>query len=674
MVLIRLRSAALASIVGLLVLLSGCGSENPPYNDTPSITSLFPSSAVAGGPGFTLNVAGNGFISTSVVYWNNTARTTTYNTSSTQLSISVTAQDIASPGTAQVVVVTPAPGGGPSVAVNFTITSPQNPQPTITSLSPSSTPVGVLPSGGLLIVNGTNFVSSSSVAFNGNLRATTLVSSTQLRVMMTAADVAANATIGVSVSNPAPAGGVSGSLPFTVGTGAAVRLKASLAAGAQFPQVVSASAGGGPANGASSGPAVSSDGRFVAFYSTSTDLVAQGASGSIFVRDTCLGAAGCMPQTTAVDLAPDGSAPSVAAENEVAISGDGRFVAFASSATNLVTSVSGPPPLPSNVYVRDLCVGTEAPSGCVAHTELVSIAANGDSAALASSSPSLSSDGRFVAFVSAASSLVAGFAVAGNAVYVRDTCAGQASTAACVPHTYSASADISNEPSPQRFSDPVISPDGRYVVLEVSNAATAGAANQTASQLLLVDTCLGVSDSTSCVTSTVPISISADRSPLRGLNQGPSISGDARFIAFQSSDSGATPNVFLRDTCLGIVAGCVPSTTLLIENAAAPHLSSNGRYVSFVANPSGTTDGAAAVTSGSLYVYDTCAGAAETCTPASYPITASSPVSGSSPLTVNASPVPLTSDGSFLFFSTSAGAAGLPLSLQGDVLLTATPF
>jgi hypothetical protein len=43
-------------------------------------------------------------------------------------------------------------------------------------------------------------------------------------------------------------------------------------------------------------------------------------------------------------------------------------------------------------------------------------------------------------------------------------------------------------------------------------------------------------------------------------------------------------------------------------------------------------------------------------------------------LTVNASPVPLTSDGSFLFFSTSAGAAGLPLSLQGDVLLTATPF
>ena len=77
-----------------------------------------------------MNVAGNGFISTSVVYWNNSARTTTYNTTSTQLSISVTAQDIATPGTAQVVVVTPVPGGGPSTAVNFTITPAQNPVPT----------------------------------------------------------------------------------------------------------------------------------------------------------------------------------------------------------------------------------------------------------------------------------------------------------------------------------------------------------------------------------------------------------------------------------------------------------------------------------------------------------------------------------------------------------------
>ena len=140
-----------------------CGDDNPPYNDTPVITSLFPSTAAAGGPGFTLNVSGTGFISTSVVYWNNSARTTTYNTTSTQLSISVTAQDIATPGTAQVVVVKSVPGGGPSTAVNFTSRQLKTRCQPLTSISPSSTPVGMLPAGNILTVNGTNFVSNSSV-------------------------------------------------------------------------------------------------------------------------------------------------------------------------------------------------------------------------------------------------------------------------------------------------------------------------------------------------------------------------------------------------------------------------------------------------------------------------------------------------------------------------------
>jgi hypothetical protein len=649
--LICLRLAALASIAAMLVLIAGCGSDNQPYNDTPMIISLFPSSAVAGGQGFTLNIAGNGFISTSVVYWNNAPQTTTFNTTSTQLSIAVTAQDIATPGTAQIVVVSPSPGGGPSTAVNFTITQPQNPLPTISSLAPSSTPVGVVPSGNILTVNGTNFVATSSVTFNGIARTTNFVSATQLTVPMTSADVASNATINVTVSNPAPGGGVSGSVPFTVGTGSAVHLKASVAAGTQFPQVVSVSAAGGIANGASSAPAVSSDGRFVAFYSTATNLVA-GSSGNIFLRDTCLGAASCSPQTIAVDLAPDDSAPNAAGEPQVAISGDGRFVAFASSATNLITGVSAADASQSNVFVRDLCVGVDAPAACVPHTDLVSVGANGDWPAGPSNSPSLSSDGRFVAFVSSASNLVAGV-VPGNGVYVRDTCAGAASTSACQPHTYSAPASL-NALSAQNLSDPVISASGRYVAFD---ASVSGAADQPASQVFIADTCLGLNDPAPCVASVTQVSASADGSPLAGLNRAPSISADARFVAFESATPGAAPDVFLRDTCLGVPAGCVPSTALLLQDAAAPYLSADARYISFAAAPSGA--------SGSLEAYDTCFGAVGNCSPQSYPIAASVQSSASSPL---------TSDGRFLIFVTLDSASGLSLSGYGDVLLTATPF
>jgi hypothetical protein len=72
--------------------------------------------------------------------------------------------------------------------------------------------------GGFLSVNGTNFVSNSGVLFNGNPRTTTFVSSTQLTAQVLASDVAANAAIRVTVSNPLPGGGVSGTLTFEVGT------------------------------------------------------------------------------------------------------------------------------------------------------------------------------------------------------------------------------------------------------------------------------------------------------------------------------------------------------------------------------------------------------------------------------------------------------------------------
>jgi Tol biopolymer transport system component len=670
--LIRLRWAALASVLGIFVLLAGCGSNTQPFNDTPVIMNLFPSSAAAGGPGFTLSVAGNGFIAQSVLYWNNIALTTTFDTTTLQLSAPIPASDIAAAGVAQVSVVTPSPGGGTSNAATFTINAAQNPVPTISALSPASTPMGVLPPNNVLLVNGTNFVQSvSAAAFNGVARPTNFVNATQLSVPMSPSDVAANTTINVTVVNSAPGGGVSSSLPFKVGTGGSVRLKATVAASTQFPEVVSSAALGGVANAQSSSPAMSADGRFVAFYSQASNLVAQGAWGNVFVRDTCLGAANCSPQTIAVDLAPDGSAPNGPAGTQVAISGDGRFASFASSATNLVPSTVVAPASGADVYVRDLCIGANAPAGCISQTQLVSATTDGNGGAGVSNSPSMSFDGRFIAFVSSASDLVSDGSSGGSGVFVRDTCASLSATNLCVAKTYSATSSV----SPSRggdFSEPVISADGRYTAFVLGNASA-----PTVSQVLLADMCLGPDATTSCQLSVAKVSVSADGSDFAGVNQSPSISADGRFVVFESRTPGAAPNVLLRDTCLGASAPapCVPSTALLAENASAPLISSAGRYVSYVALAAAIsgTDGASA---GSLYVYDTCFGAAAGCSPQPYPVNGASAVSSASPFTANAAySAPMSSHGSFIAFSTSSAAvANLPLSGQGDVLLSITPF
>jgi VCBS repeat-containing protein len=86
----------------------------------PSIISLSPSSAVAGGPGFTLTVNGANFVDGSVVKWGGSNRTTTF-VSATKLEAAITSADIASSGAVSVAVLNPAPGGGTSSPRTFTI-------------------------------------------------------------------------------------------------------------------------------------------------------------------------------------------------------------------------------------------------------------------------------------------------------------------------------------------------------------------------------------------------------------------------------------------------------------------------------------------------------------------------------------------------------------------------
>jgi hypothetical protein len=179
-------------------------------NPAPTITAISPATAVAGSGGFTLTITGTNFVNGSVVRWNGSPRTTTF-VSSTRLEAAIPASDIVTAGTANVTVFNPAPGGGESGAVTFTI---NNPAPTISSISPATTVAG---SGNFtLTITGTNFVTNSVVRWNGSPRPTTFVSSTQLTAAIPASDIATAGTANVTVFNPAPGGGESDAVTFTI--------------------------------------------------------------------------------------------------------------------------------------------------------------------------------------------------------------------------------------------------------------------------------------------------------------------------------------------------------------------------------------------------------------------------------------------------------------------------
>jgi hypothetical protein len=694
------RSAWMSLVAGTIVVLASCSSSNTANqnNPTPTITSLSPdfitangltASGCSSGPQTTISITGTGFITTSQAQWNGSNRTTTLNVDTNQLAMILLACDLTTPGLAQVSVMNPPPGGGPTAfAATFQINPPDNPMPVIGSITPMSTPVGVVPAGGLLEIDAPAgdavFNSTSVVSFNGNARVTTLVNSSELQAQVLSSDVAADASINVTVSNSKPGGGVSAPVVFTVGAGSA----------AKFPQVVSIAALGGPANGPSDAPAASADGRFVAFFSQAKNLVSHGAVGNIYVRDTCLGAANCSPQTIAVDVAADGTAPDGLAGDHLALSADGRFVAFVSSASNLVSSVSskvvaGALPPDSHVFVRDLCLGNNAPTGCMPRTALLSVDAKGNP--VHGVSPSISGDGRFVGFVSWNRSAAAGEADATPQVFVRDTCTGPTASAACVVKTMRVPLDDMSQTGASGGAKPAISSDGRYIAFEGWSPRFAASDGTLQTHIFLRDTCLGADAPAGCIPGTNDISISPSGSVLSGMNMFPAISGRGRFVTFvsqaansTSGDSASPQQLLLRDTCLGGTApeGCVPSTSLISGGSAAipgypsafsPWIGASGRYITFVAGASETSNTGQAPREGYLFVRDTCFGAYAGCTPRTSLIAAPGTAAQGSALGVyKFNSVPLTGDGRFAVFFSPYSVPASPASGLGDIYLTTT--
>ncbi len=179
-------------------------------NPVPSIGAISPQAVIAGSAAFTLTVGGTNFVGASSIFFNGQPLATTF-VGATQLTALVPASAIGTAGSFPVTVTTPAPGGGTSNTATFTV---NNPVPTMSSISPISLAAGSGATG--LTVNGTDFVGTSAVRFNGTALTTTSVNSTQLTATIPATLLSAAGTFPVTVFNPAPGGGTSNAINLTV--------------------------------------------------------------------------------------------------------------------------------------------------------------------------------------------------------------------------------------------------------------------------------------------------------------------------------------------------------------------------------------------------------------------------------------------------------------------------
>ncbi|WP_375744097.1 IPT/TIG domain-containing protein [Corallococcus interemptor] len=196
-----------------------------PTRPVPTLDTLTPSTVQEGVGEVVLSVGGGGFVDESQVELDGVALATTHD-GPQRMEVRVAASVTARAGTHQVRVVTPAPGGGVSASLDFTVTATGVVLPTVSSLSPCGTVAG---SGTFtLTVKGMNFKEGASLSFNGTTVAATFISASELRASIPAALVASapggNAAT-VTVVHPAP--GRETSAPVTFGVASKVSTLAS---------------------------------------------------------------------------------------------------------------------------------------------------------------------------------------------------------------------------------------------------------------------------------------------------------------------------------------------------------------------------------------------------------------------------------------------------------------
>jgi Tol biopolymer transport system component len=332
------------------------------------------------------------------------------------------------------------------------------------------------------------------------------------------------------------------------------------AAGAASTTRVSVSNDGAQSNGNSAFAAITPNGRFVAFRSDATNLVAgdTNAFDDIFVRDLVAGT------TDRVSVSTTGSQGN-AWTTSASISADGRFVAFASEASNLV---DGDTNGSSDVFVHDRRAGT---------TTRASVSSSGAQANLESRAPVISDDGASVTFESKASNLVAGDTNVRSDVFVHELVTGT-TTRVSVSGSGAEANDDSNWPA--------IGADGRFVAF-YSRATNLVVGDTNAHWDVFVhDRQTG---------GTTRVSLSSAGGEGNGHSETPAISADGRFVAFRSEasnlvegDGNGVYDAFVHDRATGTTERVSVTSSEdeatgsgLIGSGWDPTVSDDGRFVAF---------------------------------------------------------------------------------------------
>jgi hypothetical protein len=493
----RFWTAMTVTLLTIFVV-SGCNDYGNTFQfpGGAALSFLSPSQVTAGSPDFTLTLTGTGFVKATKVQWNGKDLQTTVPTDSSgnptgnTVTAVVPAALVANPGMATINTINPGSsyGGGTnglSNTINFIINNPPNPVPTVTTVSPACATVG---SDLALTITGTNFLNSSTDPTQVSTLNWTLGTS-QVQVTAPVATITSTqitATIkAVTISS-------TGNATVTVSN-------------PPSPPVLNVPGSAGSGGGTSTiSPATT-----VTVQSTPCPVAAKSPANSMSTADV--------------------------AEETPAVSFDGRYVAY--------TAVQDEH---AQIFFRDTCEG--APGGCQARTSLLSVSSDGNPASGDSHTPSMSSDGRYVAFSTDAPNLVEN-APPGRQVYLRDTCAGGGS---CKPSTLLVSTDSGGALVGAESILPSVSSSGRFVAFlavtpshALAETKSSTSANSGYRQVFVRDTCLGAA---TCTPKTIRISLQpGDGGGNDAKPAGPAISGKAKHVALAGAKAST---LFMRSVAV----------------------------------------------------------------------------------------------------------------------------
>ncbi len=323
---------------------------------------------------------------------------------------------------------------------------------------------------------------------------------------------------------------------------------------AQAIEIVSKDSAGIQGNDESIASSISDDGHFIVFSSKATNLVSGDSNGrsDIFLRDNWTGKTTRLSESTIGVEANHWS-------NNPSISADGRYIAFDSQASNLVSDDIG--------WAKDIFVRDQQTSDLIR----ISVNFHGEQGDSSSWEPSISADGRYVVFTSSANNL-SPWDQSADDIFLHDRVTGlieQISTSSL------------GAPGNHHSSQPSISADGRFVAF-----------SSWADNLVPADTNLSydifVKDRATGITQRVSVDSFGNEGDLNC--QDPIISANGRFVAFRSSstnlvpgDTNGTYDIFVHDrkTAITELVSKDSNGVLGNSNSYAPDLSADGRFVVF---------------------------------------------------------------------------------------------